>query len=700
MAKRETANLEGDGINELIFELLWTKDALNFSPQLNIPDTVVFRFGQPVQWYFTGSNGRIKRKNRQNLMNSKVEEVFTKQVLGYDVIATFVSLPAEGKKGSSDSNNSTPRVEYLDKAGLSTLLYKRQKEIHGILQRFIEPKSTHNELIRAIWSPKICMIERIQNVNQLQDHRCGIYERCVTLEGPDYYIESAPLKGPVLAGQIQNLCETVISHITEVTYSQQIISRMVLTLKLDARDKMWLIYSTSIRLYDTLSSTHAINRRLVNIDSVISLPDSIHLNPQRTFGKTVARETVSCISCARKVLEDLRYPVTYKHIVRHYDYFLEWVKEEALERGDGIMTWPPDKQTKKLIETCGGIGFGGLDLVPSDDTLMKTSKLNLKTMQGNGDLQIPVMLRYLHPRLSLVGFMGCKNDPLFLYKSTPVCEACYLAYAAFATMHLMNGPSLMKIRKPDPTSPANNPRSHRPTSADWKAMSSAVRDTFRAEEEQRAREERQRAIENSIGLRSSEERLQPTIPTPITQPIGVKGVMQALIGAKGGRLASGRAALSPVMSKDVEGAFDTSIAERERRFFNDISKNPLIRDHHPLMHLIASQKKLEDANISISTSESSSRMEGIFDKVYGHQRRDKFERLASYKVEIPYNINGMTVKPSQLRKMRAGKGKNASMISSLSPSREEKHAVNHVAQSIRHREFLDSTLSRIEREFS
>lgn len=380
--QRESVKLEGDGIGDALFELLWAKDALNFSPQINIPDTVVFRFGQPIQWYFTASNGRIKKKNKSNLLNSKVEEEFNKVVLGYDVIATFTTIPMETKRNEHDTSPivaHVPRVEYLDKNGLYNLLYKRQKEIHGILQRFIEPKSTNNELVRAIWSPKICLIERRQNINQLHDTRFGIYERCVTLEGPDYYTESAPLRGPVLAGQLQNLCESIVSHITEVTYSQQVISRMVLTFKLDARDKMWLIHSTSIRLQDThphtTSSSFNAGKTLVNMNSVVALPETIHLNPHRAVSKTVAKETSSCISCAHKVLEDEMYPVTYKHIVKHYEYFLTLAEDSGAERGDHLLTWPPNASTRKHIETCGNVGFGCLALVRPSIYVYRSDKL-------------------------------------------------------------------------------------------------------------------------------------------------------------------------------------------------------------------------------------------------------------------------------------------------------------------------------------
>ena len=46
-----------DGINEEFFSLLWAKDELNFGPSINIPDTIFFKFGQPVAWYFTSTQG-------------------------------------------------------------------------------------------------------------------------------------------------------------------------------------------------------------------------------------------------------------------------------------------------------------------------------------------------------------------------------------------------------------------------------------------------------------------------------------------------------------------------------------------------------------------------------------------------------------------------------------------------------------------
>lgn len=232
-----TVTLNDDGICEDFFNLVWTRDELNFGPQINIPDTIVFRYGQPIHWYFTSlTDGRIKKKNRQNLINARIEEAFSKYILGYDVVATFISLSA-GNEGTTDSSSTGTQsggaapgrtrstVQFLDKQALNEFLYSTKKDCSGILQRFVDPKGNKNELIRGIWSPKICLLERTENIHFLHDMRFGLYERCVTCEGPDYYSVSTPLRGPVLAGQIQKMCESVVSHIAEVTYNQKKISR-------------------------------------------------------------------------------------------------------------------------------------------------------------------------------------------------------------------------------------------------------------------------------------------------------------------------------------------------------------------------------------------------------------------------------------------------------------------------------------------
>jgi len=553
--------LSSDGISFEFFNLLWTKDELNFGPSVNIPDTIVFKSGTPSNWYFTASNGRIKRKNRQNLMNARIEEAFTKHLLGYDVVAFFIHVESTDEEDKRNSTSAIPMsIEYFDRTGLTDFLYKRRDKSNGILQRFVEPKGIKNEMIRAIWSPKVCLLERSENIHHLHDHRYGLFERCVTFEGPEYYFTNCALRGPVLAGQIQKICEAVVSHISEVTFAQQQVSRMVLNLKVDSRDKIWLLFSTSIRCAganENLVSMHIgapddggespkstdknkkkdLTRSLVNIDSVIQLPDFVNLNPNKSYEKLEMKKRVCCVSCAKEAMEDLRYPVTYKSIIKHYEHTLQLMTEVAgRAAGNNILDWPPEAE---IIEAAGGVGFGCLQIVNEYDPLGKPGKMDLTKSLEEDELRIPPIIRYIHTNLSSRSYARCRRDPLFLYKTVTVCESCYLVYAEFTTMLLRLGQDLTKLLRPDPAavrlSQASMDESSlaRPSSADWRAMSSVNRSQDGGRSGPKAgyimpSKQHKSAKKSAIGIRSQDSRSMPSVPGAIRkQDSGVAGVLRA-----------------------------------------------------------------------------------------------------------------------------------------------------------------------------
>ncbi|CAN0454044.1 unnamed protein product, partial [Scytosiphon promiscuus] len=103
-------------------------------------------------------------------------------------------------------------------------------------------------MVRAIWSPKMCLLERRVNSRQLHDRRYGIYERAVTYDGPDIYSNATPLRGSVLPTQVQRCCECIVAHVSEVLFKKTRICRMSLNFKIDSRDRVWLLWSNSIRL--------------------------------------------------------------------------------------------------------------------------------------------------------------------------------------------------------------------------------------------------------------------------------------------------------------------------------------------------------------------------------------------------------------------------------------------------------------------
>ena len=88
---------------------------------------------------------------------------------------------------------------------IGLLLRDKNKLQRGILQRFIDPLGDSNSkmyiistsindfgigLIQSMWTNKICLLSKKTNIHRMNEKSLGIYERCVTFDGPLQYSES------------------------------------------------------------------------------------------------------------------------------------------------------------------------------------------------------------------------------------------------------------------------------------------------------------------------------------------------------------------------------------------------------------------------------------------------------------------------------------------------------------------------------
>uniref|UniRef100_A0A6U2PKG9 Uncharacterized protein n=1 Tax=Leptocylindrus danicus TaxID=163516 RepID=A0A6U2PKG9_9STRA len=416
-------SLHGDGISINLFHSLWTKGVnKKCGPSINIPDTVVFQFGHASQWYFTGVDGAILRKRKQNLQNDRIEAAFTKRAAGdYDILAYFISSDASGHV----ENKVGTSIVYFDKKSLHSFLNDCRKECSGILQRFIAPRGTNNSMICAIWSPKLCVLERRINRRQLNDVKFDLYERAITFEGPEMHSTAVPLRGNVLTGKIQHICETIVSHIFEVSERQNKISRMVTNFKVDNKGKVWFLWSTSIRL-DIQDDNFGLypndvsNPGPLTIDPNYKLPPSVNLGPATVNNpSTDDGGAKKCLSCAKALpILNEAHPVPYKTIIAHFEKVVDMIKEDSLDKN--VISWPPESS---VINAAGHVGFG----------FAKASNDASISFAETIDLVIPPIIRQLHTRLKVAGYRRYRRDPLFLHKTCSVCEICFLSYAQLAS---------------------------------------------------------------------------------------------------------------------------------------------------------------------------------------------------------------------------------------------------------------------------
>ncbi len=328
----------------------------------------------------------------------------------------------------------------------------------GILQRFIKPHGrSHNSHIRAIWTPKLCILDRRRTKQNLDDTRFGLYERCITFEGPDNYSVSLPIQGTVLAKRVEGICKDIARHvagvITEGTRggnSRRVMSsisskkctdnivfnvaRMIVDFKVDGNERIWILWSNSIRLQCLsaenqmkLNEPHAMHEvEPLNMDMLVRLPSSSKLTQAPNHNANIKLENkwscTNCPSCNKHDVNQNFQPVSYKTIIQHFEKTLEMLR--GTDGTHPSNAWPP---YDLFIKAVGNVGFGSLHR-----QIARERETSLKDFKET--LAIPPIIRKLHPKLQMNGYSIYRQDPLFLLKTADVCESCFLSFAQMASI--------------------------------------------------------------------------------------------------------------------------------------------------------------------------------------------------------------------------------------------------------------------------
>ncbi len=120
----------------------------------------------------------------------------------------------------------------------------------GVLQHFIHPKGLHNETIRCIWGPKLCLFERCINRHKLYDKSIDLYKRVLTYEVEKMQQNMEPLVGRVVPQRLEISTNNIVEHIQSITSDRFKIQRLVVNYRVDEKDQIWLLGCESIRVTD------------------------------------------------------------------------------------------------------------------------------------------------------------------------------------------------------------------------------------------------------------------------------------------------------------------------------------------------------------------------------------------------------------------------------------------------------------------
>ncbi|CAD2214061.1 hypothetical protein ADEAN_000150500 [Angomonas deanei] len=241
--------LEGDDVITGFYNFLSKKNPKTMKPCIDIfvPDTVVFEHNFPRGWYTTDTKAKeVMRKQGKDLDSSTIEEGFTHGISNAcPIVATYICTSEDGEKAL---------VEVFNKDTIGEFLSRKTKR-EGILQKFIPPKGYNNSVIKAVWSPRICIVQRRTNKYAVDDRKrteSDPFSVAVTYEGPSHLSSECSVSGNV-AMEVKRLCGVIVQHFYYTEH--KFITRMVLYFKADKNNKLWLLWCGSLRVADRDTSS-------------------------------------------------------------------------------------------------------------------------------------------------------------------------------------------------------------------------------------------------------------------------------------------------------------------------------------------------------------------------------------------------------------------------------------------------------------
>ena len=356
---------------------------------------------------------------------------------------------------------------------------------------------------------------------------------------------------------------------------------------------------------------------------------------------TTGSDLFDCPSCGRSVQPNFVHNVAYKTVVEHFGQLLSIMGAGSEMMGgsyaasavglpmDGL-AWPPDPE---VVNALGGVGLGG--------ARGPLGKSHHGHAPDEEDLVIPPVLRIAHPNMAAAEYRRYRRDPLFLYKSTSICEDCWLVYAetsgassasisgaggVSAALRTLNATRAQNSRRLSPLSRRGGRGGGHRSRADRDAQKEANRAAAAAARRRRQEERRlaSRASLEESGGRSLGQLMTPgpTIPRRITlEDLGPDGLPldgtgggssvleqiarqggrgQSMGASRGSSMLSSAGSLigrdgEPPPAQGVQAvpeAFRQTLQEREDAFFRELYQNPNLQRGHPLSHMVVGAAKI------------------------------------------------------------------------------------------------------------
>eukprot|EP00759_Apiculatamorpha_spiralis_P016815 PhF_6_TR2305/c0_g1_i2/m.4052 len=169
---------------------------------VRIPHTIAYEHNFPKGWYYhTGKKG-IMRKTGKEIESKAVHHTLVGEMSEETPNEGLISSAPKSKDPQDADivaiyierrDQDQFAIEYLDKEKLS--IFEKQLQSpggsginisnkNGLLQQYIPPAGSHEEVIQVVWSPYTCYVEKRRNITNLFDPTVEANRRGMTFQAP------------------------------------------------------------------------------------------------------------------------------------------------------------------------------------------------------------------------------------------------------------------------------------------------------------------------------------------------------------------------------------------------------------------------------------------------------------------------------------------------------------------------------------
>lgn len=245
-----------DDLLHCFYIFLWSKAADGLGVRgVRIPDTVILNHSRVLEYYFTSTDGSIKRKSRANLVTSHLLEQLEKHSKKCKQSGIVASILA--KEPAMPTGLST-KPYTMD--ALRPVLVEGNVG-SGTMQFFIEPKkegaAAHNACVGVQWTPNVTYMEKRTNVHPISAPLAvASLAAKTTLEDGSTNVRTSQTISARVSAEIDRMCRAIAEHFLLVFRAR--ILHMGLEFKVDTKEQTWLTHCFSLKLADVAAPTRVL----------------------------------------------------------------------------------------------------------------------------------------------------------------------------------------------------------------------------------------------------------------------------------------------------------------------------------------------------------------------------------------------------------------------------------------------------------